>query len=78
MLTADSSALMLPRLIVILSTFVTLSINSAKDLMRWAEMLRCAQHDKEEPPIQTYACYNKPGSDIKRRTTWVLSIAGAQ
>jgi len=31
--------------VVTLSTFVPLSINSAKGLSRWVEMLRCAQHD---------------------------------
>ena len=35
--------------LVILSTFVALSVNSAKDLARCTEMLRCTQHDNTFP-----------------------------
>ncbi len=35
--------------LVILSTFVALSVNSAKGLARCTEMLRCTQHDNTFP-----------------------------
>jgi len=38
-------ALLFP-FVVTLSTFATLSVNSAKGLSLGREMLRCAQHDK--------------------------------
>ncbi len=50
------------RIRVILSTFVALSVNSAKDLTRRAKMLRSAQHDSvldlPVPQHLYYVLYN--------------------
>jgi len=53
-----------------LSTFASLSVNSAKDLARWDEILRCAQDDKRrnfqtngKDPVARDCFYGVRGND---------------
>ena len=52
---ADESAVICINLRKLPPPLVMLS--AAKDLVRWAEMLRCTQHDNAAMPTASYACH---------------------